>query len=432
MFEAFLATTSSEGLSALGMREQRSYELVSDAARDRLGPEHAALFGEPVATAHGDQYDWYAAMEGRARKLLALDEEEQSAARATLGRLTADIRGLAQELADSGSPDDLRLGEALANAVQYPGDDYVHVVEVKDEGGVKLQPVLVNWAWISDRQRAVPTDLRQEAKRRPPKPALPVAPVVLAPAPGSAPAPQITQATAIDRTLWLRWLLLLGWLLLAILCTIIVLLLVRPCAINGPAWLSFCVAEPIPDDGAEARGRELQNLITQAEKRIAIADRACQPLPPAPAEPEALPAPAPTPEPGNEIQGRLNRAGAMKGDLSISLAWNSKADLDLSVTCPRGQTIWYRNRNLCKGELDVDSNARKNNLRNDPVENVFYVSPDRGIYKIGVTLFATHGASVSQPFELLIRDGDQTKLEHGVVTGKGKVWSTTINYAGTR
>jgi hypothetical protein len=216
--------------------------------------------------------------------------------------------------------------------------------------------------------------------------------------------------------------------LLAILCTIIILLLVRPCALNGPAWLSFCMAEPIPQNGEEARGRELQDLITQVEKRIAIADRACQPPPPALQEPAVLPAP----EPNNEIESRLDRAGAMKGDLSFSLAWNSRADLDLSVTCPRGQTIWYRNRNLCKGELDVDSNARKNNLRNDPIENVFYVAPDRGIYKINVTLFATHGTSVSQPFELLIRDGEQTKLERGVVTGKGNVWSTTLNYAGTR
>ncbi|MFZ1727977.1 MAG: hypothetical protein WBO29_16160 [Albidovulum sp.] len=430
MFEAFLATTSSEGLSALGMREQRSFELISDAARDQLGPHHAALFGEPVATAHGDQYDWYAATEGRARKLLSLGEEDQSSARATLDQLTADIRGLAEKLADSGSPDDLRLSEALANAVQYPGDDYVYVVDVKDDAGVRLQPVLVNWAWISDKQRAVPTDLRQEGKLRPQKAVHAAAPTILANAPGDTAATQTAQTIVTDRSSWLRWLLLLGWLLLAILCTIIVLLLVRPCALNGPAWLSFCMAEPMPENGEEARGRELQDLIIQVEKRIAIADRACQPLPPAPLEPAVLP--APTPEPGNEIESRLNRAGAAKGDLAFSLAWNSKADLDLSVTCPQGQTIWYRNRNLCKGELDVDSNARKNNLRNDPVENVFYVAPDRGIYKVTVTLFATHGTSVSQPFELLIRDGEQTKLERGVVTGKGNIWSTTLNYAGTR
>jgi predicted AAA+ superfamily ATPase len=46
MFEAHLATTSSDGLSALGSREQRSWELLSETLRERLGPAHAALLAD--------------------------------------------------------------------------------------------------------------------------------------------------------------------------------------------------------------------------------------------------------------------------------------------------------------------------------------------------------------------------------------------------
>ncbi|MCB2135097.1 MAG: hypothetical protein KDE08_04000 [Rhodobacteraceae bacterium] len=431
MFEAFLATTSSEGLSALGMREQRSYELISDTVRDQLGPDHAALFGEPVATAHGDRYDWYAAMEGRARKLQSLSEEEQAKARETLGKLTGDIRALAEKLGEKGSADDQRLSEALSNALEVPGEDFIFVVEVKEGDGTRLQPVLINWAWVSDEQRAVRGVLTGASKPATPRPPVRAAAPVAATG-AAASAPVAAAAVARDWTGPLRWLLLLGWLLLALMLAAIILLMVRPCALNGPSWLSFCTAAPLPDDGEVARGRVLQDMIAQVEQRIAIADRACQPAPPPPppaVEPTVVPAPEP---PASDIENRLDRAGALRGDLTISLAWNSRADLDLSVTCPRGQSIWYRNREICNGRLDVDSNARRNNLRNDPVENIFFNTPAGGRYNIKVTLFDPHGTSVSQPFELLIRTRDDSRVERGVVTGKGGVWSTQYNYAGTR
>lgn len=57
MFEAFLANTSTQGLSALGTAPQRSFELITGTVRDVLGERHAALFAEPVATQYGDRFD---------------------------------------------------------------------------------------------------------------------------------------------------------------------------------------------------------------------------------------------------------------------------------------------------------------------------------------------------------------------------------------
>ena len=77
MFEAFLVTTSSEGLRPLGSAAQRSYELVSGSLRDRLGDRHANLFSEPVATSYGDRFDWYAPFSGKAVPLTDLESEDQ-------------------------------------------------------------------------------------------------------------------------------------------------------------------------------------------------------------------------------------------------------------------------------------------------------------------------------------------------------------------
>jgi hypothetical protein len=135
MFEAFLTTTSSEGLRALGSAPQRSFELITGTVRARLGNAHAALFAEPVATEFGDRFDWYATLPGKARRLADLPEPEAEALRATRDALAADIRSLAAEIAASGAPDDLRLSEALTNALVVPDDNHVWAIGPDGDGG---------------------------------------------------------------------------------------------------------------------------------------------------------------------------------------------------------------------------------------------------------------------------------------------------------
>ncbi|MGC9419993.1 MAG: hypothetical protein ACP5EN_13585, partial [Rhodovulum sp.] len=56
---------------------------------------------------------------------------------------------------------------------------------------------------------------------------------------------------------------------------------VPACAVKGPSWLSFCPAPPAEASAEAARTRLLQDEIDRVERQIAIADRACQPAPPA-------------------------------------------------------------------------------------------------------------------------------------------------------
>lgn len=423
MFEAFIVTTSSEGLSALGSREQRNFELITDTVRDHLGEDHAALFGEPVATEHGDRYDWYAPVQGRPRKLPDLPGDEADALRTRLDTLSADIAALADRLSSDGSADGQRLGEALHNALRVPGDEYIYAVGEGDSA----RPVLVNWAWVGDEHRSERGALTGRDTRR-----TAAASAAAATAAGAAAGTtaQADTATATDTGAgtrekrpfaFLPWLLGLGWLALAGMLAAIVWLLIAPCAVNGPAWLSFCPAAAAEAPVLRAETAALEDQIDQLERRIAIADRACQPPPP---EPRVIQEAAPQ----ADFSERLERAGAALGDLNFSLAWDGGSDVDLAVTCPSGQTVAFNQRNACNGHLDVDSNVAT--IRPEPIENVFFNGPQPGQYTIRITLF-TKRQLTPVPFEVLIRDASGSRVESGTLETERQSWTMTYTYTGT-
>ena len=73
-----------------------------------------------------------------------------------------------------------------------------------------------------------------------------------------------------------------------------------------------------------------------------------------------------------EVSRRLAREGAQRGDVQVSLAWNTLDDLDIRVVTPSGETISYQNKqSRCGGHLDVDMNAN-GRCSIAPVENVYW------------------------------------------------------------
>jgi len=92
--------------------------------------------------------------------------------------------------------------------------------------------------------------------------------------------------------------------------------------------------------------------------------------------------PAPTPT-------RVSNLGT--GDVQVTLIWSSYNDLDLYVTDPAGETIYYNHPEAASGgKLDVDANRGCfSYITSSPVENIFWAtgSAPRGSYTVRVNYY---------------------------------------------
>lgn len=425
MNPTFLATTSTEGLQPLGSAPQRSFELVNGSVTERLGPEHAALFAEPVATEHGDRIDWYAPDAGKATPLPDLPEDAQKALRARLGALIGDIRAEADRLAQSDASEDRRLSEALLNAIEVP--DEAMIYGVRAENG-QLQPVLVHWSWVRNEQAAVRGILTGMVAR---------------PTPLIAPA-TVPVETRRSPVWW--WLILLGWLVLAALLAAIMYLLVAPCGVNR-FGLVFCPAEQASPRGAFEEQQVLADEIARLQHELALAGRACQPrIPILPATPVAPVAPA-TPDPAPavpvapdtqedetkteddraQVEKRIAERGAELGALNFVLEWSSVDDIDLYVTCPAGETISYSNRSGCGGRYDLDANVSRVSAITDPAENIVFENAAKGLYKVRAQLRSNRtGGNKTVTLHVLRKDGQSQSYTGTLGPGQGD-WTVNIS-----
>ena len=94
------------------------------------------------------------------------------------------------------------------------------------------------------------------------------------------------------------------------------------------------------------------------------------------------------------------------GDVQVTLRWTGAADLDLHVTGPDGDEIWFDSPvSSTGGTLDVDANAACREQRANPVENVFW--PDEtapyGKYQVAVVFFQDCDGSGTADYEVTIK-----------------------------
>jgi hypothetical protein len=95
----------------------------------------------------------------------------------------------------------------------------------------------------------------------------------------------------------------------------------------------------------------------------------------------------------DSIKEKVKRAGGNTSDdvkLRISLGWFNSDDLDIHVYEPNGTHIYFGNK---AGKQDVDMNAGYHNNAVDPVENVSYVAPQDGVYRIAVNQFSRRSSN---------------------------------------
>lgn len=124
-----------------------------------------------------------------------------------------------------------------------------------------------------------------------------------------------------------------------------------------------------------------------------------------------------------ELKRRLQKAGARVGEVTVSLMWHTKDDLDLHVVCPNGEHIQFNHKKAGQGWLDVDMNPRHDT--SEPVENVFWDSCPPGKYKVFVENYSyACGGKGPIPFTLTLRTKVQVHVGciYSNVTQFGDVW----------
>lgn len=382
-----IATTETRDLQALALAGQsalESWRVLSRLLAERLSPAHAALLAEPVQHEAQGTVDWYSDAQGTATPLEDLPEPARTEARDTLARLTAGIVGLTGQLAASRADGDRFLAEMLGLALRLPGPGYAYVVAG--------QPVLVAWAHVRSGGRGEEVVLTGagSAGRAQPMAILP-------------PPPSPLDAATPSRR-WL-WPAIGASLLVPILAVLLLLfdpfglLLVTPAQCRlAPGQLDL--AEGLRDAVAQegVLRSELSRLTADAgQRRLMCPTPAVQPRLATPVPPPAPPVPAPSAD-----AQRAERQGAGTGKLQIILAWDDTNDLDLRIVCPSGLDINFIRRELCGGRLDIDANGDVRSLTSSPVENVFFIDPPPGQYRVVVDPYGMRARPAS-PFRVTIR-----------------------------
>ena len=135
---------------------------------------------------------------------------------------------------------------------------------------------------------------------------------------------------------------------------------------------------------------------------------------------EAAEAEAERNRPAPTIQQRRVNEGGQTGFLTITLAWDTKCDLDLHCKLPHGGgTIMFNQKNRGGGKLDIDANASDSNLMAHPVENIFFASkPQSGTYTVVVDNYCSRtGQKVK--YQLAVEINNSLHEFHGWVTPNG-------------
>jgi hypothetical protein len=211
-------------------------------------------------------------------------------------------------------------------------------------------------------------------------------------------------------------------------------LLLYACDLKHPSFLStaqrFC---PVPvdtsgRDRAVTKRGELQSRIHDAEIKIArVASCAPGPAPsasPIPARPAPQPSASPQPSPSPRAQN--NDPGptvGRRGKLEITLWWNTKDDLDLTVRCPGGMlspNAGQHGPGVCgDGVHDVDANQKMVSPVTDPKEHVPWSAPPDGPYKVEVKAYKTDHTDPID-YSVRIQLDDEVRICSGKVQWDGR------------
>ncbi|WP_135077378.1 hypothetical protein [Terasakiella sp. SH-1] len=453
---------------------------IADSLRDVLekeaGVEISDLFARPSHDEEAQRIDWYCPKGAVKKYTEIVDAEEKRLFEEELHKKVSKVTVLIERFENSEVDNERALAEFLDEALKIPSREYIYSVDGK--------PVFAAWGFegraadeiedlsqyadlkVDDQHSRIdggedgderPTDRVSEEEGRDDEDEW---------AKGKEIRAKYTGPKA--RCWWCCLLLplllfLLGLFIGRVLC--FCFLTDFQSILSGQGSLNSCIQQSVtvevpPIEGPEPPGRDApRNEIEVPDPPIMDPDpRLEDPGPPFQDTEPPLEDPEPPLEEAllkeketieNEIDDRREREGGKVGQITVSLSWDTKDDLDLYIACPavpdpsllavlaetvlgvsETRTIYYGSLTACGGTLDVDMNYKS--VEDSPVENVTF--PDRPDVPGTYTVYVSNNGDrdpVGQeiPFSLIVKKGDDTDLVQGVIDKAGrKVEVTSFIY----
>jgi hypothetical protein len=140
----------------------------------------------------------------------------------------------------------------------------------------------------------------------------------------------------------------------------------------------------------------------------------------------------------SEMLRRLSNAGAKTGDIQVSISWNNTNDIDLWVQCDinRAQErIGWSSKvgSHTYGYLDVDRNAERFLLTNEPVENIFWKKEHikYGRYTVYLNYYQVWDKFVPTKVNIRIKINDKIINKQANIIYEGQ-WIEIYSFAVTK
>jgi len=124
------------------------YKRISTLVKKHLSPVTASVFAQPILQDDSDYVEWYSDLQGQPEPLLSLPENQQLKVKEILTNRLASISKLAEQIPQL-EPSSADLQDLLQQAVQFPGDKAVYVING--------QPVIIFWGIPDPTSPSVPT-----------------------------------------------------------------------------------------------------------------------------------------------------------------------------------------------------------------------------------------------------------------------------------
>lgn len=105
------------------------------------------------------------------------------------------------------------------------------------------------------------------------------------------------------------------------------------------------------------------------------------------------------------------------GDVQVLLSWNNYNDLDLIVTDPNSEYVWFKNPRVSSGgQLEIDMNVEYPDSKT-PIENIYWSTngAPNGTYNVYLLYYKQHENASANPYKITVKYGDKTDEYTGTI-----------------